>query len=439
MEPVIISASGVSKRYSLREKAPLLSFRNIKKLLKKDSEIIEPSDEFWALKDISFEIKKGQRVGIIGRNGAGKSTLLKILSRLVCPTEGEIIIHGRVTSLLEVGTGFNMNLSGRENIYLNASLHGLGQAEIDAIYDAIVEFSGVRDFLDLPVKRYSSGMYMRLAFAVAAHLQTDILILDEVLAVGDMAFQRKCLERVDEMTASGRTLLFVSHSMDALSRYCDRCIWLDRGAIQMEGDVMEVISSYAEAVLNINSLTYIKSSDENSVEINKSSNKATGTENKLPQQPNASLISARIIDSKSQTKKIFRVDEPVGIEMVFETFEAGCYVPAIHVYCPQNTLVFAAIPPQTELSKFEYDESCRSISTAWLPVNLFNIGTYSVSLVVFSPLEAPFERYFVHERVLSFHCIDAPLGFPSAKGIMPRGFPGPVRPLLEWTIFRSNN
>jgi lipopolysaccharide transport system ATP-binding protein len=244
MEPIVISASGVSKRYQLSQGAPWFSFRQIKKLLRKNTESIEAADEFWALKDISFQVKKGQRVGIIGRNGAGKSTLLKILSRLVYPTEGEIIIHGRVTSLLEVGTGFNMNLSGRDNIYLNASLHGLEKQEIDAIFNEIVDFSGVGDFLDLPVKNYSSGMYMRLAFSVAAHLEPDILLMDEVLAVGDLSFQQKCLQRMESLASTGRTIVLVSHSMGDISRFCNHVIWIDKGKIRFSGDVLSGIEIY---------------------------------------------------------------------------------------------------------------------------------------------------------------------------------------------------
>lgn len=449
MNPVVISVKGISKRYSKTGEStqnPLRAIRNFLRGLSRRlwGEVAETpaqvDDAFWALRDVSFEVKRGQRIGIIGSNGAGKSTLLKILSRLVYPTEGEVRIRGRVTSLLEVGTGFNMNLSGRENIYLNAALHGLEKKEIDDIFDAIVEFSGVGDFLDLPVKRYSSGMYMRLAFSVAAHLDADILILDEVLAVGDMAFQRKCLERVDEMTSSGQALLFVSHSIDAITRYCDRCIWLDRGDILMDGDVHEVISAYAETVLNVRPSVHFKSENEGAskiddgIVIRNSRGTTKVIDGTVPSQASARLISARIIGSDEKTKKIFRADEQVGIEMVYETFGAGFFLPALHVYCPQDTLVFAAVPPQTDPSSFEYVKSVKVLSRSWIPSNLLNIGTYSVSLVVFSPIEAPFQRYFTHERTLSFHCVESAGGSPSARGIMPRGFPGPVRPLLQWTI-----
>ena len=201
--------------------------------------------EFWALKDVSFEVGRGEVVGFIGRNGAGKSTLLKILSRIVDPTAGTARIRGRLASLLEVGTGFHPELSGRENIYLNGAILGLRKAEINRKFDEIVAFAEIGDFLDTPVKRYSSGMYVRLAFAVAAHLEPEILIVDEVLAVGDHAFQRKCLGKMhDVATGDGRTILFVSHNMGALAQLCDRGILLEEGSITATGPIREVIDAY---------------------------------------------------------------------------------------------------------------------------------------------------------------------------------------------------
>lgn len=257
MNPIVISVKGISKRYSRRDGVSWASLQAVRNLLRRLGRRLrgaaavpqaQSDDEFWALKDISFDVKRGQRIGIIGRNGAGKSTLLKIMSRLVYPTEGEVRIRGRVTSLLEVGTGFNMNLCGRENIYLNAALHGLDKAEIDAIFDDIVEFSGVGEFLEMPVKHYSSGMYMRLAFSVAAHLDPDILMMDEVLAVGDLSFQQKCLQRVENLASEGRTIIFVSHSMGDIARFCDHLIWIDQGKIRYAGDVVTGIAMYQQNV-----------------------------------------------------------------------------------------------------------------------------------------------------------------------------------------------
>ena len=202
-------------------------------------------ETFMALNGIDLTIYKGERVGIIGRNGAGKSTLLKLLSRVTAPTDGEIDIYGRITSMLEVGTGFNGEMTGRENIYMNGAILGMTKAEIDSKMEDIIEFSEVREFIDTPVKRYSSGMFVKLAFSVAAHLDSEIMIMDEVLAVGDMSFQKKCLDKMSEVSASeGRTILYVSHNMNTIRRLCDRCIVLDEGKVVFDGDVEEGIEKY---------------------------------------------------------------------------------------------------------------------------------------------------------------------------------------------------
>src|SRR5690242_6302520 len=204
----------------------------------------EKIEEFWALRDVSFEVRRGEVLGIIGRNGAGKSTLLKILSRITEPSEGRVTIDGRVASLLEVGTGFHPELTGRENIFLNGAILGMTRAEIRRRFDEIVAFAEVERFLDTPVKRYSSGMYVRLAFAVAAHLQPEILVVDEVLAVGDAAFQKKCLGKMQDVATGGRTVLFVSHNMAAIARLCRRALLLQQGSVVADGPVQRVVSSY---------------------------------------------------------------------------------------------------------------------------------------------------------------------------------------------------
>jgi lipopolysaccharide transport system ATP-binding protein len=215
--------------------------------------------DFWALKNVSLQIKQGEVVGLIGRNGAGKSTLLKILSRITVPTEGRIRIDGRIASLLEVGTGFHQELTGRENIFLNGAILGMPRAEIVRKFDEIVEFSEIKEFLDTPVKRYSSGMYVRLAFAVAAHLEPEILIIDEVLAVGDTAFQKKCLGKMGSFARSGRTVLFVSHNMEAVRNLCQRVIWLKDGRLHQDGQPDELIEAYFNSISNELSFSFTNS------------------------------------------------------------------------------------------------------------------------------------------------------------------------------------
>jgi lipopolysaccharide transport system ATP-binding protein len=249
--PPIIDVSHLSKEYELgqsihRENLREFLVRNLnplawgKKLAKKSKQ----SRKFWALDDVSFEVAQGDVVGILGRNGAGKSTLLKIISKVTDPTKGSITLRGRLGSLLEVGTGFHPELTGRENVYLNGAILGMSKAEIDGCFDAIVDFSEIGKFLDVPVKRYSSGMYLRLAFAVAAHLNTEILIADEVLAVGDVAFQRKCLRKMSEVARQGRTVLFVSHNMSAVADLCSRGIVLDSGKLTFDGSAKQAIQLY---------------------------------------------------------------------------------------------------------------------------------------------------------------------------------------------------
>jgi lipopolysaccharide transport system ATP-binding protein len=266
MSNVAISVDGLSKAYrishgangarsknrTLREDLADFPKRLISRLTANSQ---SRSEEFWALKDVCFEVKKGDVLGIIGRNGAGKSTLLKILSRITEPTSGEARVYGRVGSLLEVGTGFHPELTGRENVFLNGAILGMTRAEIRARFDEIVAFSGVERFLDTPVKHYSSGMYVRLAFAVAAHLDTEILLVDEVLAVGDAEFQKKCLGKMNEVAQTGRTVVFVSHDLAAISRLTSVCVYIAEGRVSFVGSTPDTIHCYVSGVLN-NELSY---------------------------------------------------------------------------------------------------------------------------------------------------------------------------------------
>jgi lipopolysaccharide transport system ATP-binding protein len=238
---IAINVSGVSKRYSIGVKKDDSLRTSLTSLFKGSG---SSSEDFWALNNLSFKIKKGDVVGVVGRNGAGKSTLLKILSQITRPTEGKIEIAGRIASLLEVGTGFHPELTGRENIYLNGTILGMSRKEVKAKFDEIVEFSGVQKFIDTPVKHYSSGMYVRLAFAVAAHLEPEILIIDEVLAVGDAEFQEKCLGKMKDVSTQGRTVLFVSHNMAAIQSLCTTGIFLQHGELIAHGPIEQIINSY---------------------------------------------------------------------------------------------------------------------------------------------------------------------------------------------------
>lgn len=257
MSDIVIRAENLGKRYLLNHQSGGTGYRRFSESILHAATAPlrwlqrQPSDashgtteEFWALKDISFDVKQGEVIGVIGRNGAGKSTLLKVLSRITEPTTGRITLRGRVASLLEVGTGFHPELTGRENIYLNGAILGMAKAEIRAKFDEIVAFAEIERFLDTPVKRYSSGMYVRLAFAVAAHLEPEILIIDEVLAVGDAQFQKKCLGKMQDVAAGGRTVLFVSHNMPAVQRLCTKGIVLNRGQVETQGDIATCIDTY---------------------------------------------------------------------------------------------------------------------------------------------------------------------------------------------------
>jgi lipopolysaccharide transport system ATP-binding protein len=254
MSDIVISVEHLSKRYvighqnsgrdGLRHSLDTFLRHPVQWWRERNRERTASREDFWALKDVSFGINQGDAVAIVGRNGAGKSTLLKVLSRITEPTSGRIRLKGRVASLLEVGTGFHQELSGRENIFLNGAILGMSKAEIRSKFDEIVAFSEIEKFLDTPVKRYSSGMYVRLAFAVAAHLEPEILIVDEVLAVGDAAFQKKCLGKMSEVSEGGRTVLFVSHNMGAIQALCRRAVYLQKGTVKMVGDVAPVVQQY---------------------------------------------------------------------------------------------------------------------------------------------------------------------------------------------------
>ncbi len=271
--------------------------------------LLRGGTEFWALRDVSFDVSRGEVLGVIGRNGAGKSTLLKILSRITVPTTGEAVLQGHAGSLLEVGTGFHRELTGRENIYLNGSILGLGKAEIDRQFDAIVDFSGVARFLDTPIKRYSSGMFVRLAFAVAAHLRAEILIVDEVLAVGDLAFQARCLDKMRDVTREGRTVLFVSHNMGTMRSLCARALLLQEGRLVHDGHVDEVVQAYIDAL-----------------------HTTGGAETALAERPGTGeveMVAVRLVDSRGSPTGTVVGGTEVGLEIEYANHAAVSHVRVI--------------------------------------------------------------------------------------------------------------
>ncbi len=340
MSDTTINVKNLSKRYriGLKEEmydsllgkisswvlSPLTNFGRIQKLSRFKNKG-DGEDIIWALNDISFDVQHGEILGIIGRNGAGKSTLLKILSRIVEPTAGTALLYGRVASLLEIGTGFHKELSGRENIYLNGTILGMKRDEIKAKFDEIVEFSEIGKFIDTPVKRYSSGMYVRLAFAVAAHLDPEILIVDEVLAVGDAAFQKKCLGKMSDTANSGRTVLFVSHNMHTIQSLCTRAILLDEGKIIKDGNTHEVVSNY------------LTPTQENTIDGESDLRNWLGLR-KSPGKIRATYL--RTLDKNGNTCSTFKIYDPITFELEIENISKNGFVVSFLVKDTQGTLVY---------------------------------------------------------------------------------------------------
>lgn len=368
-----------------------------------------PDETFWALKDVSFEVEQGEVVGIIGRNGAGKSTLLKILSRITPPTEGTVEIHGRVGSLLEVGTGFHPEMTGRENIFLNGSILGMRKAEIEEKFDEIVKFSEIEKFLDTPVKRYSSGMYVRLAFAVAAHLEPEILLVDEVLAVGDAAFQKKCLGKMGEVAKEGRTVLFVSHNMAAVQNLCKKAVLINEGKLVGFDQTDRIISQYLQQNL-VSSTEFAWNNIDT----------APGNE-----KVRIHRVCIKPIDNSSANEMTIRT--PFSMEFEYWNLEDNSFLNlSLHIYNEMGLLVFNTAPVSEPKWMGKPFPKGLFKSTCLVPGDLLNDGFYRVELLM---VKNQGIVIYKNEELLLFAINDDPgmrtAWFGKWQGI--------VRPNLTWT------
>ena len=422
MGSTVIQVSGLSKKYRLwhQQTARYSTLRDTithyaKQTWKRVRRLEQEGDSnrienFWALKDVSFDVSQGEVVGVIGRNGAGTSTLLKILSRITEPTEGRITIRGRLASLLEVGTGFHPELTGRENIFLNGSILGMARTEIKRKFDEIVAFAEIERFLDTPVKRYSSGMYVRLAFAVAAHLEPEILIIDEVLAVGDSEFQKKCLGKMKNVAGEGRTVLFVSHNMMVVKNLCSRAILFAKGRIEAEGETRGIIDKY---------LTTTGSQAGRFV---------TWTEEEAPQTQEIRLETVEIADDNGQTTSTLSTSDALNIRIAYELFAPLKHLRVtVGVDSPDGIEIFYSTdyhswPDAGIRPRGRYVSACR------VPGFFFNLGMYRLCVQV----DIPMERELVPPIYIDFTMDE--LSY-NQMGINLHGRPaGLIHPRMEWEI-----
>ena len=424
MSDIVIRVDGLSKKYhiggrqegyrTLRETltgALVSPFRRARRLLRGQAHgATELKETIWALKEVSFEIKRGEVVGIIGRNGAGKTTLLKILSRITEPAEGYAEIHGRVGSLLEVGTGFNPELTGRENIYLNGAILGMKKAEIERKFDEIVDFAEIERFIDTPVKHYSSGMYMRLAFAVAAHLEPEILLVDEVLAVGDAAFQKKCLGKMGDVAKGGKTILFVSHNMIAVQSLCQRVIWLQNGALIQKGEASNVVMNYLDQGRE---LVHEQVWDDTTI--------APGTD-----EVRIRRVFVRPALDKDTKVLLTTHDIEVGVEFWCLKSEQELAI-TLHIKTHDGIVVFStssAHNPTLRDSKLDrglYRSRCQ------IPADLLNNNMYFIGLLV---VKNQANVVFNIEEALAFEVVDS----GERRGVYFGKRLGVVGPLLAWNM-----
>lgn len=397
-------------------KSPLKNFK-MHRSLYRFKDVNMNSDEgyrediIWALKNVSFEIKAGEKVAIIGRNGAGKSTLLKVLSRVTVPTSGYAKIYGKFSSLLEVGTGFHPELSGRENVYLNATILGMRKKEVDQRFDQIVDFSGIEKFIDTPVKRYSSGMKVRLAFSVAAHLEPEILIVDEVLAVGDADFQKKCLSKMEDVGREGRTVIFVSHNMPAVTRLCNRAILIENGQLTKDGPASKIVGEYLR--VGSGSTASQRWPDRQSA-------------------PGGKVVRLRAVSAVSEEQEAadtLDIRKDLFIDMKFELFQDGLVLlPHFDICNAEGELLFISVDHDPDWRLRPRPKGTYT-TRAKIPGNFLAEGMHYVNFHVLSL--NPNKLLASEEGAIVFNVVDSQDG-DSARGDYTGAFPGLVRPLLQW-------
>ncbi|MGA2484042.1 MAG: ABC transporter ATP-binding protein [Candidatus Acidiferrales bacterium] len=413
MSDVVIRAEGIGKRYRIGERERYSALRDkLAQALLAPWKFFQhaPRETFWALRDVNFEVREGEVLGLIGRNGAGKTTLLKILSRITRPTTGWAEVHGHVGSLLEVGTGFHPELTGRENTFLSGAILGMKKREIERKFDEIVAFAEIEKFIDTPVKHYSSGMFVRLAFAVAAHLEPEILLVDEVLAVGDIAFQKKCLGKMGDVARSGRTVVFVSHNLGAVTRLCQAAIWLDEGKTKLEGRVEDVVAAYVST---------------GAVETGE---RRWDGADRVPGNDKMQLRAVRVIGPNNEAANRVDIRQSFWIEIEYCVLKKLTHVrTALRLQTSDGTIAFTSAdslddawdgvprPPGVYTSRCE------------IPGNFLNEGPYWVTVSADIPFVEPL---FYEEGVVSFFVEQT----GGVSGRYPERWPGVICPALKWQI-----
>ena len=405
MDDVVIRAEGLSKRFRIGTYVAYGRLtESISDIFRRPSRrSTETTEWMWALRDVSIDVRRGEVLGIVGRNGAGKTTLLKILSRITDPTEGLVRLHGRVGSLLEVGTGFHPELTGRENIFLNGAILGMRRSEIQRKFDAIVEFSEIERFLDTPVKRYSSGMYIRLAFAVAAHLEPDIMIVDEVLAVGDAAFQAKCLGRMNDVAQEGRTVLFVSHNMGAITKLCTRVCWIDAGHVRLDGPPGEVVAQYLSSAV--------------------SAHAAWSADRKADDASEFGLLAAEVRDDSGRQTSAVPFDQPFSVDvsyLVNQTIRDSAVL--LRISDVSGNIVFTSWDTDANMNGLNERGPGTYRSSCVLPRAFLKPGRYWLSVGAHVPNGRTLDY---QENVLAFDVAPVEGGLNSDRA-------GVVSPILNW-------